>query len=150
MSSALYIFTKLFKPLEKHWRIQGTCIAIFLDDGWATVEGKESCLVKAQCERQDFYCAGFLINEEKAVWEPSQILDCLGITWNFVFGTLKIVDRRITKITNTIDHIIEADFRISAQELASFTSQMISTALVVGKFRKDYDQTLCHVYLVCR
>ena len=78
------------------------------------------------------YSAGFVINEEKSVWEPSQVLDWLGITWNSLLGTLKIVDRRITKITNTIDRIIEADFKLSARELASFMGQIISTAPVVG------------------
>ena len=78
------------------------------------------------------YSAGFVINEEKSVWKPSQVLDWLGITWNSLLGTLKIVDRRITKITNTIDRIIEADFKLSARELASFMGQIISTAPVVG------------------
>ena len=66
------------------------------------------------------------------MWEPSQVLDWLGITWNSLLGTLKIADRRITKITNTIDRIIEAHFKISARELASITGQIISTAPVVG------------------
>ena len=56
------------------------------------------------------HSASFVINEEKSVWAPSQVLDWLGITWNSLLGTLKIEDRRITKITNTIDRIIEADF----------------------------------------
>ena len=48
-------------------------------------------------------------------------------------GTLKIVERRIVKIINgTIDHIIEADFKVPARELASFTGQIISTGTVVG------------------
>ena len=102
LSSAPYIFTRLLKPLEKHWRIQGTCIDVFLDDGWAIVEDNEGCLVKALSVRQDLYNAGFVINEEKSVWEPSHVLDWLGITWNSLLGTLKIVDRRITKITSTI------------------------------------------------
>ncbi|RMX50519.1 hypothetical protein pdam_00024182, partial [Pocillopora damicornis] len=79
----------------------------------------------AQTVRQDLYGAGFVVNEEKSVWEPTQILDWLGITWNSLLGTLRIVERRITKITNTIDRIIEA-------ELASFKVQIISTAPVVG------------------
>ena len=135
LSLAPYIFTKLLKPLEtleKHWRIQGTCIAVFLDDGWAIIEDKEGCLVKAQSVRQDLNSAGFVINEEKPVWEPSQVLHWLGITWNSLLGTLKIVDRRITKITSTIDHISEADFKISARELAYCTGQIISTAPEVG------------------
>ena len=67
LSTALCIFTKLLKPLEKHWRIQGTCIAIFLGDGWAIVQNEEDCLLKAQTVRRDLYGAGFVVNEEKSV-----------------------------------------------------------------------------------
>ena len=132
LSTAPYIFTKLLKPLVKHWRIQGTCIAVFLDDGWAIVQDKEGCLITAQSVRQDLCNAGFVINEEKSVSEPTQGLDWLGITWNSLMGTLKIVDRRIEKVSHTIDHIIEANFKLSARELASFTGQIISTARVAG------------------
>ena len=59
LSTAPYIFTKLSKPLEKHWRIQGNCIAIFLDDGWATVQDKDRCRATAQAVRRDLYAAGF-------------------------------------------------------------------------------------------
>ena len=82
--------------------------------------------------RQDLYSVGFVVNEEKSVWEPSQVLDWLDITWNSLLGTLKIVDRRITKITSTIDRTIEADFKISARDFASFTGQIISTELSFG------------------
>ena len=120
LSTAPYIFTKLPKPLEKHRRIEGTCIPGFLDDGWAIVQDKEGCLITAQSVRRDLCNAGFVINEKKSVWEPTQVLDWLGITWNSLLGTLKIVDRRIEKITNTIDRIFEASFKLSARELASF------------------------------
>lgn len=33
LSSAPFIFTKLIKPLEAFWRLQGIPIAIFFDDG---------------------------------------------------------------------------------------------------------------------
>ena len=93
----------------------------------------EGCLIKAQAVSGDLYNAGFVVNEDKSVWEPTQVLDWLGITWNSALGTLKIVERRIVKIINgTIDHIIEADFKVSTRELASFTGQIISTGTVVG------------------
>ena len=70
-----------------------------------------------------------VVNEDKSVWEPTQLLDWLGITRNSALGTLKIVERRIVKIINgTIDHIIEADFKVSARELASFTGQIFYRA----------------------
>ena len=40
LSSAPYVFTKVLKPLEKYWRIQGLRMAIFLDDGWAIVQDR--------------------------------------------------------------------------------------------------------------
>ena len=94
--------------------------------------------------------AGFIVNDEKSVWEPTQVLNWLGITWNSILGTLKIVDRRITKILNTIHHIINANFLVSVRTLASFTGQIISTAPVVGNIgrimtRHCVMSTLCIV-----
>ena len=43
------------------------------------------------------------------------------------------MDRRITKIFNTIDHI-KKKFLVSARSLASFTGQIISTGPMVGNF----------------
>ena len=123
----LGFFTKVLKPLEKYWRVQGLCIAIFLDDGWAIVQDREICRIKARAVRADLCNASFVVNEDKSVWEPTQVLDWLGITWNAALGT------RIVKIINSIDHIIEADFKVSARELSvSFTGQVISTGPVVG------------------
>ena len=95
-------------------------MAIFLDDALAL--------------RGDLYDAGFVVNEDKSVWEPTQVLDWLGtcITWNSAPGTLKIVKRRIVKIINTIDHIIEPDFKVSARQLAYCTGQIISTGPAIG------------------
>ena len=51
-------------------------------------------------------------------------------------GTLKLVERRKAKITNTVDRIIEADFKVSARELASFTGLIIPTEPVVGNIER--------------
>ena len=146
LSSAPNVFTKVLKPLEKYWRIQGLCIAIFLDDG---VQDREKCCTKARAVRTDLCDAGFVVNEDKSVWEPSQVLDWLGITWNSALGTLKIVERRIVKIINSIDHIIEADFKVSARELSSFTGQIISTGPVVGNIDRVMTRH-CVLSTLCR
>lgn len=72
LSSAPYVFTKVLKPLEKYWRIQGLCITIILDDGWAMVQDRDSCRTKALAVRGDLYNVGFVVNEDKSVWEPTQ------------------------------------------------------------------------------
>ena len=103
-----------------------------MDDGWAIVQDRESCRIKARALRADLCNAGFVVNEDKS---PVQVLDWLGITWNPALGTLKIVERRTVKIINSIDHVIEADFKVSAmsaRQLASFTGQIISAGPAVG------------------
>ena len=87
LSFAPWVFTKVLKPLERYWRVQGLCIAIFLDDGWAIVQDREICRIKARAVRADLCNAGFVVNEDKSVWEPTQVLDWLGITWNAALGT---------------------------------------------------------------
>jgi hypothetical protein len=52
LSTAPYIFTKLLKPLEKHWRSQGICIAIFLYDGWGTVQDQQDCHITARAVKK--------------------------------------------------------------------------------------------------
>ena len=144
LSSAPWVFTKVLKPLEKYWRVQGLCIAIFLDDGWAIVQDREVCRIKARAVRADLCNAGFVVNEDKSVWEPTQVLDWLGITWNAALGT------RIVKIINSIDHIIEADFKVSAREMsASFTGQVISTGPVVGNIGRIMTRN-CVLSTSCR
>ncbi|CAH3199245.1 unnamed protein product [Porites evermanni] len=70
------------------------------------------------------------------MWIPRQKLDWLGITWDSARGTIEIVDRRVAKITCTIDSIMDSDFVLSARRLASFTGQIISTAPVSGNISR--------------
>ena len=136
LSSAPHIFTKTLKPLEKHWRYQGFCVAVFLDDGWGIEKDSQACSIVADAVKTDLYKAGFVSNDDKSVWTPCQCLDWLGITWDSARGTIEIVDRRITKIASTIDSIIDSHFILSARRLASFSWQIISTGPVSGNISR--------------
>ena len=136
LSSAPHVFTKLLKPLKKHWRYRGLCVAVFLDDGWGIEKVSQVCGVVAYAVRADLSKAGFVTNEDKSVWIPCQMLDWLGFTWDCARGTIEIVDRRVVKITNTTDSIIASNSVLSARRLASFTGQIISTAPVSGNISR--------------
>ena len=135
LSSAPHIFTKTLKPLEKHWRHQGICIAIFLDDGWAIERDRQVCSSVSKAVKTDLGEAGFITNYEKSMWEPCQRIDWLGLTWASALGTIEIVDR-CAKILATIDSIVDSGFVISARNLASFTGQIISTSPVSGNISR--------------
>ena len=137
LSTAPHIFTKVVKPLEKHWRYMGICIAIFLDDGWSTNKSSDQCDFDAKSVRTDLISAGFVPNDEKSYWDPTQSLDWLGLTWNSREGTLSILPRRIKKVFDTIELIaIGSLFKISARQLASFVGQIISIGPVIGNLTR--------------
>ena len=137
LSTAPHNFTKVVKPLEKHWRYMGICIAIFLDDGWSTNKSSDQCDFDAKSVRTDLISAGFVPNDEKSYWDPTQSLDWLGLTWNSREGTLSILPRRIKKVFDTIELIaIGSLFKISARQLASFVGQIISIGPVIGNLTR--------------
>ena len=74
-SSAPHIITKILKPLEKHWRHQGICIAILLDDGWAIERDRQVRSSLSKAVKTDLGEAGFITNDEKSIWEPCKPID---------------------------------------------------------------------------
>ena len=40
------MFTKILKPLEKHWRHQDVCVAVFLDDGLDIEKDSQVCSIQ--------------------------------------------------------------------------------------------------------
>ena len=110
--------------------------ALLTTDGVLKRIDSQVCSIVADAVRTDLFKAGFVTNEDKSVWIPCQRLDWLGITWDSARGTIEIVDRRVAKITSTIDSIIDSDFVLSARRLASFTGQIISTAPVSGNISR--------------
>ena len=71
LSTACYLFTKIMRPLIRYWRGRGLKAIVYLDDGIAAVKGKEEALVESARVKQDIENAGFVINGEKSIWEPS-------------------------------------------------------------------------------
>ena len=70
-NSAPYNFTKLLKPTETHWRIQGIPIAIIFDDGIGVDSTLEAAKTNSSSVHSDLFRCGFGINHEKSVWQPS-------------------------------------------------------------------------------
>ena len=96
LSSAPYLFTKLLRPILTSWRSNGIPMAIFLDDclggGFNAIKAKINILtVRAYLTRY-----GFLINEDKSLWEPVQVITWLGTVLVTSQGLISVTDRRIS------------------------------------------------------
>ena len=100
--TAPYIFTKLLRPLEKLWRTRGLHSVVYLDDGLEMEGSLEAANVDSHHTRGGLYAAGFVVAEEKSVWQPVQCIDWLGITGNSKDGCIKICQKRIEKAKRLI------------------------------------------------
>ena len=87
-------------------------MAIFLDDGL----GGGVSIVKAKINtlivHADLTRYGFLINEDKSLWEPVQNITWLGTVFDTDRGFLSVTESRISKLKSSIKLIRKVDCEI--------------------------------------
>ena len=95
LSSAPYLFTKLLKPILTSWRCKGIPMAIFLDDGLGGGSNSSKAKINSLTARADLTRYGFVINEEKSLWEPVQVITWLGTVFDTYQGFISVTERRV-------------------------------------------------------
>ena len=110
-------------------RFNGVNIALFLDDGWLIDSDRDTCAVLATNIWSDLRKSGFITNDEKSQWCPSQVFEWLGIIWNTNNGTITISERRVNSIAKSVKFLL-SDRLVSARELASLVGRIVSGGAV--------------------
>ena len=77
LTFAPFVFTKLMREIVRYWRTLTFLVIIYLNDGWCRHD-KNSCQNFSKSIRKYLVSAGFIVNDEKSVWEPIQRLEWLG------------------------------------------------------------------------
>ena len=72
LSSAPYIFTKLIRPLIRHWWDLGINATIFLDDNLHIENSSTLSLEHSYKIKTNLNFSGLVANDEKSVWDPTQ------------------------------------------------------------------------------
>ena len=134
LSSAPFIFTKMFKPLLKSWRSRGIPIAIFLDDGLGGGTDPVSAKINSLAVHSDLLKSGFVPNEDKSQWEPIQIITWLGVILNTIDGSIKATDERIATLSRDLENLSTGQnpTRVHVKRVASVAGQIISLSSCVG------------------
>ena len=78
------------RKIVKYWRSLSYPIIVYLDDGWCCLS-PENFYEISNSIRQDLKIAGFVVNEEKSVWEPSYQLEWLGFVSDLKIGSVEIL-----------------------------------------------------------
>lgn len=126
LSSAPYVFTKVFRPLVKHWRSRGIPLVLYLDDGAGCPHDFSVAQSTASAVRSDLANAGVVANEEKSIWVPTQVLEWLGIVWDLSRGRIFIPHRRIVKLLRALLSLKSGSRSVTPRAVASVTGQIIS------------------------
>ncbi|KAK0422454.1 hypothetical protein QR680_007581 [Steinernema hermaphroditum] len=100
------IFTKLFRPLLEHWRLDGIRCALYLDDGLIFAPTYELCKSHVDRVRRDLESAGVVTSDEKCIWEPVQRLTWLGYDINLGLSGVSISEKRIVRLLDKIDVVL--------------------------------------------
>ena len=90
-----------------------------------------SCLVHSRSCRSDLDSAGFFVNLQKSVWEPSQVGTWLGFYLDFSLNFITVPLPKITKLQERISRILVLRFA-NAKDLASVAGQLNSMFLAIG------------------
>ena len=147
LTSAPYIFTKLLRPIVKHWRFQGISIVVYLDDGFDIEKNLETCTTNSGIIRSDLLKTGFIVNDDKCTWQPTQSLTWLGLDWNGQTGTISITPKRIGKVMNVLQNLITQP-RTSTRKLTSVVGMIISMGPVIGNLTRIMTRH-CQMSVAC-
>lgn len=118
LASAPYLFTKCLRPIVKYWRENGIDIVLYLDDGLGMAKDEFECKNSSLLVKNSLIEAGFLINEEKSIFEPVQFLEWLGLIWNSSEFTITVPDRRINDTISLLTEILSIFPKFTARKLA--------------------------------
>ena len=98
LSSAPWVFTKTLKPVLVLLRETGMRLVAYIDDILILVESKETALNHAEGMVYLLECLGFVINQDKLVFIPSQTIEFLGLTIDTINMELLLPPHKIKMI----------------------------------------------------
>ena len=133
LSSAPYLFTKLLKPVVASWRFKGIPMVIFLDDGLGGGANRIQAKINSLTVNADLLKFGFVVNENKSLWEPLQNIIWLGTLLDTNQGFISVTEYRITKLKSCIDTVLKGGCTtVNVRTLAAVVGQIISLTPCVG------------------
>ena len=94
LASACYVFTKLLRPLVKHWRARGIRAIVYIDDGIITSSSKSQSIEHRDLVLGDLNWAGFVFNVPKCCLEPNQVGKWLGFITDLVESKFQVPEEK--------------------------------------------------------
>ena len=130
LASACYVFTKLLRPLVKHWRSMGLCCVVYIDDGICAAKSELKCNAAKDMILSDLDSAGFILSISKCMLDPVQRGDWLGFTLDLRAGSFYVPGEKVSRLQSTIASL-NLDRAVHVRALSSVVGQIISMSLAI-------------------
>lgn len=145
LCSAPRVFTKMLKPVVAWLQAQGVRLVIYLDDFLLMAEAIPLLLKHLDLTVGILRFLGFLLNEKKSVFTPSQVIEFLGTVINSNLLSFSLPLSKVTKVTQLCEKALRAQ-RLSLRQLASILGNF-SWAIPTVPFAKAHFRNLQRFYI---
>ena len=132
LTSAPFLFTKTIRVLIKYWRLNAIKIACFIDDGAGTSKNFLEAKRQANFVKKSLSLSGFIVNEEKSIWNPVQNMTWLGIQVDLQNKKFSIPEGRLQSFSRLLETVIQNLPYSTARMLARLCGKLISMKFVTG------------------
>ena len=148
LASACYVFTKLLRPIVRHFRALCHKFVIYVDDG--ILVGANYQEAKQLCESvvDTLNRAGFVLNLSKSCLEPKQSVLWLGFQINLERGCITIPHDKVLAVCRDIAGMIAMpSMPWPVKRIASIVGKLILFSLAVGPIARLRTRALYRVIL---
>lgn len=131
LNIACYLFTKLLRPLIRKWRGTGIKSILYIDDGINGNTSLPQATKSAQIIRTDLANAGFVVNEAKSNFAPTQVGQWLGMIIDTKDMTFTVPLEKVQTLRSKLEKLLRQN-SVTAKQLASVAGTLSSMNLAVG------------------
>ena len=131
LSTACYVFTKVLRPLVKHWRSQGRRAVIYIDDGICAASNVQDAACNSQAIQNDLARAGFVVNTSKSRLTPHQVGEWLGFIINLAEGCFSVPNDKLVRLKSSGLSLMHLS-RVHIRAVASVVGRIMSMSLALG------------------
>jgi hypothetical protein len=137
LSSACWAFTKLTRELRVKWRKMGRRCGGYLDDGiHADKSSKSLKSFVGNCLIPDLESCGFVVNLEKSILKPTQVVTYLGMTIDTLRKCCQVPDRKREIVIQLIQKALQHKSSCSVHLLEIVAGNLISMHWAFGRLAR--------------
>ena len=145
LASAPRIFTKILKPVVAWFRKRGVRLVIYLDDWLIMHEDPTTLTSQVGLIKSVLTFLGFLINEEKSIFTPSQSIEYLGVLIDTTSLSILLPQAKVSRIQSLCDNALACS-HMSLRNIAMIIGNFgFATSAV--RYARSHFRQLQHFYI---